>query len=149
MGEVDLNAQDISVGGDVTGRDKTVTAGGDVVGRDKLQIHVEAGATVIVGERPSFEPEDLSPLPGEPPYKGLQYFDEPDADLFFGRESLTTELVRRLRQGRFLAVVGASGSGKSSVVRAGLVPAIRHGRELVDGTLPPDGCTRWPVHIST
>ncbi len=70
-------------------------------------------------------------LPAEPnaisPYKGLLYFDEADAPLFFGREQVTAELIVHLRQHRFLAVVGASGSGKSSVVRAGVIPAIRRG----------------------
>ncbi|HET6984772.1 MAG TPA: BTAD domain-containing putative transcriptional regulator, partial [Myxococcaceae bacterium] len=65
------------------------------------------------------------------PYKGLQPFTEADARDFFGREGLTRRLVSRLGEAgpgsRFLAVVGASGSGKSSVVRAGLVPAIREG----------------------
>jgi DNA-binding SARP family transcriptional activator len=65
------------------------------------------------------------------PYKGLRAFSETDAPDFFGREALTARLVTRLRDdgphGRFLAVVGPSGSGKSSVVRAGLVPALRAG----------------------
>jgi WD40 repeat protein/DNA-binding SARP family transcriptional activator len=65
------------------------------------------------------------------PYKGLRAFTEADAGDFFGRGELTQRLVAGLREesvaARFLAVVGPSGSGKSSVVRAGLVPAIRHG----------------------
>src|SRR5439155_10575353 len=61
------------------------------------------------------------------PYKGLRPFEEADAGYFFGREALTNELVERLAGARFLAVVGPSGSGKSSVVRAGLIPAIRGG----------------------
>jgi WD40 repeat protein/DNA-binding SARP family transcriptional activator len=61
------------------------------------------------------------------PYKGLRAFEEADASDFFGRETLTEHLVQRLRNTRFLAVVGPSGSGKSSVVRAGLVPALRRG----------------------
>src|SRR5918995_1417267 len=65
------------------------------------------------------------------PYKGLRPFTEVDARDFFGREGLIRRLATRLsepgRGSRFLAVVGPSGSGKSSVVRAGLVPAIRHG----------------------
>jgi WD40 repeat protein/DNA-binding SARP family transcriptional activator/class 3 adenylate cyclase len=68
---------------------------------------------------------------GRNPYKGLRAFTEPDAGDFFGREALTRRLVTRLAEGgpgsRFLAVVGPSGGGKSSVVRAGLVPAIRDG----------------------
>lgn len=70
-----------------------------------------------------------APAAGLPPYKGLRYFDESDADLFFGRESLTDHLVARVAEQvnsdqRFLVIVGASGSGKSSVVRAGLIPAL-------------------------
>ena len=65
------------------------------------------------------------------PYKGLRAFLEADTADFFGREALTQRLVRRLKEdgeaSRFLAVVGPSGSGKSSVVRAGLVPALRRG----------------------
>ncbi len=65
------------------------------------------------------------------PYKGLRAFTEGDARDFFGRGELVHRLIGRLRQAgtgsRFLAVIGASGSGKSSVVRAGLVPIIRGG----------------------
>jgi WD40 repeat protein/class 3 adenylate cyclase len=71
------------------------------------------------------------------PYKGLRAFAEDDAADFFGREALTEHLVERLAETRFLAVVGPSGSGKSSVVRAGLVPRIR------EGALP--GSERWSV----
>ena len=66
-----------------------------------------------------------SAAPGEPPFKGLQSFDETDAEWFFGREAVIARLVDRLRSEPFLALVGASGSGKSSVVRAGLVPSVR------------------------
>ena len=73
------------------------------------------------------------------PYKGLRAFQEADADDFFGREALVKALIARLgKQGeyaRFLAVVGPSGSGKSSVVKAGLIPALR------DGALP--GSENW------
>jgi WD40 repeat protein/DNA-binding SARP family transcriptional activator len=92
------------------------------------------------------------PAAGPPPYKGLQYFDQADADLFFGRELLTAKLVGYLgptRGDRFLAVVGASGSGKSSIVRAGLIPALKRSKPLADGTLPPAGCAEWPVHVIT
>ncbi len=63
------------------------------------------------------------------PYKGLRAFQEADAADFFGRDALVQTLLERIKETneghRFLAVVGPSGSGKSSVVRAGLVPAIR------------------------
>jgi tetratricopeptide (TPR) repeat protein len=61
------------------------------------------------------------------PFPGLRAF-EPDEDhLFFGREREIDELLRRLRQTRFLCVVGASGSGKSSIVRSGLIPSLHSG----------------------
>ena len=65
------------------------------------------------------------------PYKGLRAFQQADAPDFFGREALTEHLLTRLKESqqlaRFLAVVGPSGSGKSSVVKAGLLPALRAG----------------------
>jgi len=73
------------------------------------------------------------------PYKGLRPFSEADAADFFGRDALIRRLVGRMAEdetsARFLAVVGPSGSGKSSVVRAGLLPALRAGAV--------DGSTRW------
>lgn len=60
------------------------------------------------------------------PYKGLVAFKEEDADIFFGREAVVTDLLARLANQRFVAVLGASGSGKSSLVQAGLVPKLRH-----------------------
>jgi DNA-binding SARP family transcriptional activator len=61
------------------------------------------------------------------PFKGLAPFDVDDAPYFFGRERLVAELVARLVGAPLLGVVGPSGSGKSSVVRAGLVPALAGG----------------------
>ncbi|MGE5138792.1 MAG: BTAD domain-containing putative transcriptional regulator, partial [Rudaea sp.] len=93
---------------------------------------------------------DEPPTPGDPPFKGLSYFEEKDADLFFGREQLTAQMIGRLRDYPLLAVVlGASGSGKSSIVRAGLIAALKRGAVLADGTLPPDGSPEWPTHILT
>ena len=73
------------------------------------------------------------------PYKGLRPFTEADAHDFYGREAFVERLLDRWRgpagrasRARFLAVVGASGSGKSSAVRAGFVPALRAG--AVDGS---------------
>ena len=69
-----------------------------------------------------------APANARNPFKGLRPFAEADSNDFFGREAFVERLLARMRkQGRFLAVVGASGSGKSSAVRAGLVPALRRG----------------------
>jgi WD40 repeat protein/class 3 adenylate cyclase len=64
------------------------------------------------------------------PYKGLVPFEAEDADVFFGREELVQDLVGRLDETPFLAVVAPSGNGKSSLVRAGVVPELqrRHDR---------------------
>jgi WD40 repeat protein len=86
-----------------------------------------------------------APLLGECPYRGLESFDDVHARFFFGRERLTQELVFKLRpspsgeENRFLAVLGASGSGKSSLAKAGLIPALRKG-EL-------DGSAEWPITV--
>ena len=89
-----------------------------------------------------------APALGLCPYKGLNYFDEADADLFVGREELTTGLVERVlslalrgshNTTRFLAIVGASGSGKSSLVRAGLMAALRWNQASTD----------WHIHLMT
>jgi WD40 repeat protein/class 3 adenylate cyclase len=68
--------------------------------------------------------EDLPPADVPCPYKGLAAFEADDAEYFFGREELVAQLTARLAGTRFLAVVGPSGSGKSSLVKAGLLPAI-------------------------
>jgi hypothetical protein len=63
------------------------------------------------------------------PYLGLETFTDETAQFFFGREALTEKLLNVLRGGcRYLAVLGPSGSGKSSVVRAGLLPALKKGQ---------------------
>jgi serine/threonine protein kinase/WD40 repeat protein len=67
------------------------------------------------------------------PFKGLASFESVDADYFFGRERLVAELVARLAGAGLLSIIGSSGSGKSSVLRAGLLPA------LAGGVLPGSG----------
>ncbi len=56
------------------------------------------------------------------PYKGLFAFREGDAEYFFGREAIAEQLVAAVARQQFVAVIGPSGSGKSSVVFAGLIP---------------------------
>ena len=75
------------------------------------------------------------------PYKGLRPYQEADAGDFYGREALINALIERTAASRFLAVVGPSGSGKSSAVRAGLIPALRA------GALP--GSESWYVATMT
>ncbi len=102
---------EISIGGDVN-RSVVIIGSGN-----KVELTAEALGIL--------KPESMTeePVAGESPYMGLRYFDTSDADLFYGREVLTVDLLKRVKDESFLAIVGASGSGKSSVARAGLIPA--------------------------
>ncbi|SHN38718.1 helix-turn-helix domain-containing protein [Cryptosporangium aurantiacum] len=73
-----------------------------------------------------------SPANGQPPYLGLIGYGVDDADRFFGRRAIVARLAEMLDEHRFVAVFGASGSGKSSLLQAGLIPLWRVG---CDGTL--------------
>ena len=78
------------------------------------------------------------------PYKGLRAFEREDARLYFGREALVRQAGERLAQARFAAIVGASGSGKSSFLRAGLLAGIDAARValLTPGERPLDELAR-------
>lgn len=87
---------------------------------------------------------ESAPTPSEPwrtmnPYRGLLAMTDADADFFFGREQLTADILERLRRGeRLLTLVGNSGVGKSSLVQAGMVAALR--RQL----WPAGDARAWP-----
>ncbi|MCI0556241.1 MAG: ATP-binding protein, partial [Anaerolineae bacterium] len=106
-----LASGEISIGGDVN-RSVVIIGSGN---------KVELTSDALNLLKPEITKEEI--IEGEPPYMGLRYFDTSDADLFYGREALTRELLARVQKESFLAIVGASGSGKSSVARAGLIPA--------------------------
>jgi DNA-binding SARP family transcriptional activator/WD40 repeat protein len=73
------------------------------------------------------------------PYRGLRPFDTEDADFFFGRDRAVAEAIARLDTSPLLVVAGPSGSGKSSLVRAGLLPQLaRRGRAAAVLTPGPD-----------
>jgi len=117
-----LVSGEISVGGNIT--DSHLIQGSEnisVTNRDgTINIFLSPDkAALLLGKKPD---ETDAPAAGEPPYMGMRYFDTVDADLFFGREALTHDLLARVDKESFLAIVGASGSGKSSVARAGLIP---------------------------
>lgn len=74
------------------------------------------------------------------PYPGLRPFKFEESYLFFGREGQSEDLLRRLERSHFMAVVGTSGSGKSSLVRAGLLPLLSSG-------FMPNASANWRVAI--
>ena len=76
---------------------------------------------------------------GECPYKGLESFNLKDAHFFYGRTGLTDELIKRVEKSNFVAVLGASGSGKSSVLSAGLLYKLKRGEDLL-------GSDRWQFY---
>jgi energy-coupling factor transporter ATP-binding protein EcfA2 len=75
-----------------------------------------------------FDPEQAPQLSDDLcPYLGLDAFQEQDEGNYFGRRELIEKLVARLREGNFLVVIGPSGSGKSSIVKAGILPQLKRG----------------------
>ena len=82
----------------------------------------------------TFKPK---PFDGRCPYKGLDFFEEEDAELFFGREKLVIDLISRVKESRTVFITGPSGSGKSSLGRAGLIHALKV------GAIPSLNSERW------
>jgi hypothetical protein len=105
----------------------TITAGGDIVSGDKIVYGYTAKqVSVLMAEiRRADQPKTWD---GRQPYIGLASFQETDAGFFFGREKLVDELLARVTRSRFVAISGPSGSGKSSLARAGLLHALRQGK---------------------
>jgi hypothetical protein len=89
--------------------------------------------SVIIAAYPALKERDILPCP----YRGLSHFREQDAAWFFGRERFTASLYEALQSRALVAVVGASGSGKSSVVFASLVPKLRKDTGWLIGDFRP------------
>lgn len=86
------------------------------------QLAFATGSSVLQALQPDLDISDICP------YRGLLSFTESESAFFYGRQQLVDSLLAGLRRnGRFLAVIGSSGSGKSSLVQAGLLPALRNG----------------------
>ena len=90
----------------------------------------------ILRQDPDLSTAPMAPPASACPYRGLLPYEAEDADAFFGRDGDVAAALQRLRERGVLAVVGASGTGKSSVVRAGIVSALRHEGTLVVVTTP-------------
>ncbi|AGY59419.1 caspase family protein [Gloeobacter kilaueensis] len=101
-------------------------------GDPAIELHERlSGETGIIeilpgGSAGEFQTSDLNLCP----YMGLRAFGEEDAPYFFGREGLSHSLTNRLATGHFLAISGASGSGKSSLLHAGVLPRLRSGNQI-------------------
>ncbi|HSL44993.1 MAG TPA: hypothetical protein VK897_16295 [Anaerolineales bacterium] len=114
---------------------KDVSGEVNIAGRDIYKGYtVEQVSLLLTQITSTFQ---LKPFDGRCPYKGLDVFDEEDAELFFGRESLIEVLVNRMKESRTIFITGPSGSGKSSLVRAGLIPSLKQ------GAIKKDHSERW------
>jgi WD40 repeat protein len=97
---------------------------------DDSELAADLLARAVRGEPLGLTDHDARPGSSTCPYVGLRSFDAVDAGWFFGREADTQRMLEKLRRSPFLAVLGRSGSGKSSAVRAGLVPSLAAGHLL-------------------
>ncbi|MGW5240088.1 nSTAND1 domain-containing NTPase [Monashia sp. NPDC004114] len=96
-------------------------------GLRELEMRILRQDLDLLGPLPPRAPVLLAPKRDVCPYRGLASYTDADSELFVGRERLTAELVGRLADSHLVVVVGASGTGKSSALRAGLVAALRAG----------------------
>ncbi len=101
-----------------------VNIGGDLSGSFTVGYTADQVSLLLTQITAKYQPK---PFDGRCPYKGLEVFEEEDAELFFGRERLVNDLISRVQESRAVFVTGPSGSGKSSLVRAGLIHALRQG----------------------
>ena len=123
------NSPDEEKGKKVQAEENSLAVGDIRVGGNAGNINISNVTHIYNTAKEDDSPSREEPATGESPYMGLRYFDTSDADLFYGREALTVELLSRVKNEPFLAIVGASGSGKSSVARAGLIPAWKQENE--------------------
>lgn len=94
-----------------------------------VSVLFRAGRNPAHGALQPFDPSLAPELADDrSPYRGLEAFREPQSGMFFGRHRVVSEMAARITAGRLLVIVGPSGSGKSSLVLAGLVPALKAGR---------------------
>ncbi|MFJ6052529.1 hypothetical protein [Streptomyces sp. NPDC092307] len=115
--------------------------------RDDWETRWHTVAAEIAANTPRDEPARTGPR--RAPYAGLSAFQPQDADRFFGRERLTDELLAKVRGHRFLAVFGPSGSGKSSLLRAGLVAHARaSSRPVILFTPGPHPVEECAIHLA-
>jgi WD40 repeat protein/transcriptional regulator with XRE-family HTH domain len=147
----DAGQPDSTVGGYFSGRHLPPPSPADLLA-DLLRACGVVDESVVESWRRALLRVRRAPGPrpaGAPaPYRGLAAFQPEDAAWFHGREELTSRLLARLARRHaegdgMLVVVGPSGSGKSSLLRAGLVPAVRAGE------LPVPGSRSWPPVLLT
>ncbi|BAY45351.1 peptidase C14 caspase catalytic subunit p20 [Scytonema sp. HK-05] len=100
-------------------------------------IYMGGGRSIPLVWYPPKNPVVAAVVREECPYRGLEPFDKQHAEFFFGRKKVVEDILQKLAQAQFVPIIGASGSGKSSVVRAGLIPQLdKNGWRILDPIKP-------------
>ena len=129
----------------------------------EFQQALRQGAATVEFELEELDLSEFELIETKNPYKGLRAFQQADAADFFGRSAMIQRVLDRLQESvvesNFLAVIGPSGSGKSSLVKAGVLPALRTGRipgsedwfyaEMVPGEVPLEELAAALLSVST
>lgn len=129
----------------------------------EFQEALRQGAATVEFELEELDLSEFELIETKNPYKGLRAFQQADAADFFGRTAMIQRVLDRLQEpvieNNFLAVIGPSGSGKSSLVKAGVLPALRTGRipgsenwfyaEMVPGEVPLEELAAALLSVST
>ncbi|QLE58212.1 hypothetical protein FD725_23465 [Nostoc sp. TCL26-01] len=106
-------------------------------GSGQEAIYMGGGRSIPLVWYPPRNPVTAGVVSEECPYRGLEAFDKQHAKFFFGRQKVVNYIQQKLTQANFVPIIGASGSGKSSVVRAGLIPALeKNGWRILATILP-------------
>ncbi|MDF5711201.1 MAG: caspase family protein, partial [Nostoc sp. S4] len=109
----------------------------ELKGSGQEPIYMGGGRSIPLVWYPPKNPVALGVVSEESPYRGLQAFDKEHAKFFFGRQKVVSLIQQKLTQANFIPIIGASGSGKSSVVRAGLIPVLeKNGWRILEPILP-------------
>ncbi|MEH2137818.1 nSTAND1 domain-containing NTPase [Nostoc sp.] len=109
----------------------------ELKGSGQEPIYMGGGRSIPLVWYPPKHPVALAVVSEECPYRGLQAFDKEHAKFFFGRQEVVSLIQQKLAQANFIPIIGASGSGKSSVVRAGLIPVLeKNGWRILEPILP-------------
>ncbi|BAY35058.1 WD-40 repeat-containing protein (plasmid) [Nostoc carneum NIES-2107] len=110
--------------GEVNANDLMSFVSRELKGSGQEAIYMGGGRSISLVFYPPQNPVASGVVSEECPYRGLQAFDKEHAKFFFGRQKVVNLIQQKLTQANFIPIIGASGSGKSSVVRAGLIPQL-------------------------
>lgn len=106
-------------------------------GSGQEAIYMGGGRSIPLVWYPPRNPVAVGVVSEECPYRGLEAFDKQHAKFFFGRQKVVNYIQQKLAQANFVPIIGASGSGKSSVVRAGLIPVLeKNGWRVLEPIMP-------------